>query len=205
MFKTHPAINREYWVSKDPEMLSMTQDNITEFEALKKLIMTRRSVRDFTKKQVSREDASDIVKTGLWAPSSRNQQAREFVVVLDPVMLRKIASVAPGFSSMPGCVIILCTDKKKAFELGGERARDRSSLIDISASAQNIFLSAWSKGIGTCPVAAFDPEAVARIVGLPEHIFPELLVTLGYTETTPEPPERPDPEEVIFFERYGKQ
>jgi nitroreductase len=182
----------------------MTEED-GDFGYLRKLMMTRRAIREFTDKHVSERDLVDVLKTALWAPSASNMQARYFVVVRDPAILRKIKAFAPGIFSLPSCLVVLCTDKKKALEAGGEHGRDRSSLIDISVSAQNILLSAWAKGIGTCPVASFNADAVSKIIGLPAHVFPELLITMGYPAGMPEAPARPDWREVIFFDHFGNR
>ena len=98
-------------------------------------------------------------------------------------------------------MIILCSDKKKAFETCGEIGRDKMCLIDVALSAENIMIAAWSNGIGSCPVGSFNPFGVSKIINLPTNIVPELLICLGFPRTIPKPPRRLF-KEVVFFERY---
>ena len=67
-------------------------------------------------------------------------------------------------------MIVLCTDRKIAFEKAGSLGRDELCTMDISMAAQNILLLATEKGLGTCPVHSFNKNAL-RILKLPEHIW----------------------------------
>lgn len=183
----------------------MKAEQEERFRYLKTLIKTRRAIRDFNDLPISDSDIRDIVEAAIWAPSASNMNARYFVVVRDKNRIRKIKAFSPGMFSDPKCMIVLCTDKEKAFNVGGELGRDRASLMDISVSTQNILLSAWAKGIGTCPLASFNPAAISKILNLPEHVYPDLIITMGYPTSMPEVPERPRVEEVMFFEQYGRK
>ena len=46
-------------------------------------LLSRRSVRQYTDQKVAAADITDIVKAGMYAPSARNQQVWEFVVITD--------------------------------------------------------------------------------------------------------------------------
>jgi len=183
----------------------MMAEQNQQFAVLKTLIKTRRAVREFSDQPISDTDIKDIIEMAIWAPSASNMNARVFVVVRDKDRIRKIRAFSPGMFSEPKCIIVLCTDKQKAFEVGGELGRDRASLMDIAVSAQNMLLSAWSKGIGTCPLASFNAPAIAKILGLPDHIYPDLIITMGYPASKPETPERPNIEDVMYYEQYGRK
>lgn len=174
------------------------------FDQLKSLIMTRRAVRQFNDNPVSDSDMLDMVQAGIWAPSGSNMNARLFIIVRDTTQMIKIRALSPGMFSVPTAMIFLCTDKKKALEVGGTQGLDKLSIMDIALSAQNILLTAWEKGISTCPVGGFNAIAVSRLLNLPEHVRPDLVITMGYASEQPETPERPGIEEVTFFEQFGR-
>ena len=46
-------------------------------------IYKRRSIREFTEKEISSEQLYEIVKAGIWAPSGLNNQPWRFVIIKD--------------------------------------------------------------------------------------------------------------------------
>ena len=182
----------------------MKSDQEDSFLSLFSLIKSRRAIRSFSDVPIKDSDIHDIVEAAIWAPSASNMNARCFIVVRNKERITKIRAFSPGMFSNPSVMIVLCTDKNKAFEVGGELGMERTSLMDIAVSAENILLASWAKGIGTCPLASFNPRVISKILGLPDHIFPDLVITMGYPSELPETPCRPDVEEVTFFEQFGR-
>jgi len=66
-------------------------------------------------------------------------------------------------------------------------------------------LTAQSLGVSSCPVRSFHARAVQQVLGLPEDIVPELLITLGYADQPPRPKTSKPAREVISYDRYGKE
>jgi len=87
-----------------------------------------------------------------------------------------------------------------ALERGGELGVKTLSLMDTAMAAQNIMLAAYAVGLGTCPIASFHPGAVQRIMGLPVHIYPQLLISVGFSRENPPAPRR-NPN-IIWFNCY---
>ena len=59
------------------------------------VIMTRRSVRQFTDQPVDDDAIEKILKAAMSAPSARNEQPWHFVVINDRNILNKIPSIHP--------------------------------------------------------------------------------------------------------------
>ena len=68
-------------------------------------------------------------------------------------------------------------------------------------AAQNILLRAHDLGLGSCVIRSFNQAAVGELLGAPEHVRPELLIILGYTDQDPEPPLRNT--DILFWETFG--
>ena len=62
--------------------------------------------------------------------------------------------------------------------------------LPFASEADAQSLMAYAKGLGYCPIASFDAEAVAELLSLPTPIQPVLLVILGYPDEHPSPPRR---------------
>lgn len=161
------------------------------------IALKRRSIRKFRDQPVEDEKIKKILKSAIWAPSAGNLQPWVFIVVKDPKNIEKIKSVSPGMFDLPPVLIVVCRDTEIARRSGNETL----SIFDVAMATQNMLLVAWELGLGTCPVKSFNQKAVQILLDLPDHIIPELLVTVGYPETIPNPPKRR--EGTIFFEKYG--
>jgi len=164
-------------------------------------IRNRRSIRKFTDDPVEDKVLKNLVlEAGIWAPSGGNAQAWRFLVITDPKILHKVKLVSPGLLGTFTSVIVVCQDLAHALEKGGELGVKTLSLMDTAMAAQNIMLAAYAVGLGTCPIASFHSEAIQKITGLPAHIHPQLLISVGFPgENPPAPRRRPD---VIWFNSY---
>lgn len=63
-------------------------------------------------------------------------------------------------------------------------------------------LEAVNQGLGTCWVGAITPDAVHKVMNLPDTLFVHSLLPLGYPDEDPKPRPRKKMEEVVFWERY---
>jgi nitroreductase len=165
-------------------------------------IKNRRSIRKLTAEAVEERVLKDLVlEAGIWAPSGGNAQSWRFLVITDPKILHKLKLVSPGLLGIPNSVIVICQDLANALEKGGKLGVKTLSLMDTAMAAQNIMLAAYAVGLGTCPIASFHPEAVQAITGLPAHIYPQLLISVGFPGANPPAPKRNS--NVIWFNSYA--
>jgi nitroreductase len=160
-------------------------------EALK----TRRSIRLYEEKPVPRELIEEIIDTARLAPSGRNTQPWEFVVITDAATRTRIAELAPHgkFIAQAGaCVAVFARDGDFCVE-------------DGSAATENILVAARALGLGTCWVASHEKphsEAVRELLGVPEGILLITLIALGYPAQEVEPHGKRDLSEVLHWERF---
>ena len=72
-----------------------------------KVIDTRRSVREYSDKVVSDKDIKKILEAAMQAPSARNQQPWEFLVVKDQEKKEKLASLVPAMRMASGASFLI--------------------------------------------------------------------------------------------------
>ncbi len=179
-------------------------DRPTLGTAVLDLIRARRSVRTHTGAPVPAEVLDELLEAARWAPTGGNRQRWCFVVVQEPLRIRKLASVSPGLLGKPVALIVICA--KIGNESGRSHELDEAcSLIETGMVAQNMMLAATARGLGSCPVRSFSPPAVGRLLELPSGVEPQLIVTLGYPAQPVRTPARRSPEELIHWERFGEQ
>mgnify|MGYP000898975964 CR=1 FL=1 len=166
------------------------------------VIKARRSIRAFRDDGVPSCVLSELIEAGIWAPSGSNIQPWYFIIVQDKGVLEQVKAFSPGLLGNPPVVIIVCTDRQLAFEKGGELGRDELCLMDICMASQNIMLMATEKGLGTCAIRSFNKSAVARIIGLPTHVSPDLIISVGYPKGTAVAPKRKAVSKVAYFDRW---
>ncbi len=164
-------------------------------------IQSRRSVRSFKAEPLSEDLLKKLVlDAAVWAPSGGNAQTWRFIIVNDPEIMNKIKMVSPGLLGNPPAVIAICQDLKEAKRKGNDLGEKMLTVMDTSMAAQNIMLAAHAEGLGTCAIASFHPAATQQILGLPEHITPQLLISIGVPRTNPVAPKRNT--EVLWINEY---
>jgi nitroreductase len=148
-------------------------------------IFTRRSIRKYTDQPIADELIEQVLSAGMMAPSARNEQAWQFIVVRRPETLQALSQVSPyaGMARTAQAVIVVCGDRQR------ETVSDLGYwVLDCSAATENILLAAHGLGLGGVWVAVYPREeriaALRQVVPLPDHIVPLCLLPLGYPAET---------------------
>uniref|UniRef100_A0A7J3ZL65 Nitroreductase family protein n=1 Tax=Fervidicoccus fontis TaxID=683846 RepID=A0A7J3ZL65_9CREN len=175
------------------------------------VIKARRSIRSFRSTSVPIELVKRVVEAGCWAPSGGNLQPWEFIIVTDPsVKERVVRTTYSGFdvNSEPQwwllqapVLIVACVDTKVPKARYGETGVF-VAVLDVAMAVENILLEATSLGLGTCVVAGFREEELKRVLKIPRHVKPLLIVAVGYPERTPSPPSKRPVDSVIHFNSW---
>jgi nitroreductase len=66
----------------------------------------------------------------------------------------------------------------------------------------HLVLAATAHGLGTCWIAAFDPQAAREVFGLPEEVELVALTPLGYPDKASANTERRPLDELVRYERW---
>jgi len=162
----------------------------------------RRSIRRFRYSPLPAPVLSMLEESLLEAPSAGNLQSRRFYFVFRDETRKRIAKAAfhQDFLQEAPLAVVCCADLGIADHYG-ERGRSLYCLQDVAASIQNLMLVAYSLGLGTVWVGAFDEKEVGKILNLPNGIRPVAIVPVGYPDENPPPPPRFRKERVIFHVR----
>ena len=158
-------------------------------------IMTRRSVRDYKEEPVCREQMAKILECGIYAPSAMNMQAWAVRVVDAPDFIDGVTAIAkeqmPQLSEQPGFRNFFRNAPTVAFIAVPDESY--SGEFDSGLLAQNMMLSAWSMGIGSCclggPVRFINtnPEAAPYLqkLGFSEGYRLLYCIAFGHPDETP--------------------
>jgi len=136
-------------------------------------IESRTSVRAFSSQSVSRDQLERLVDAGRRAPSGRNEQPVEYVVVTESPIREKLAQWAENgrfIRQAPACIAVISRDTRYFLE-------------DGSAAVENILLAATGSGLASCWVAGdkkpYAPE-ILRMLNVPETYKLVALIVIGY-------------------------
>ncbi len=77
---------------------------------------------------------------------------------------------------------------------GGPHVLGRSSILETDlystcCAVQNLWLAGRAEGVGVGWVSILDPNELARILGLPDHVVPVAYLCMGYVREFPDRPE----------------
>lgn len=170
------------------------------FEAIK----SRRSVRAFTREDVSEEDVKKLIDAARWAPSAGNIQPWEFIVVRKPEIKRRlsIAALRQTFIEEAPVVIVVCANQIRSGRGYGARGVTLYCLQDTAAATQNMLLSACALGLATCWVGAFREEEAEKALNLPEGVRPVAIIPVGHPAEKPRTRSRRPLSEIVHHETY---
>lgn len=166
-------------------------------------IRTRGSIRSYKDKPIPRPALRDILEAARMAQSADNRQPWEFIVVTDPAMRKKLIHAAGNQSFVgeaAGVVICLASSEESASVGPFE-----GFLIDLAIAIENMVLTAWDLGIGSCWIGAFDEETVKELLDIPAKFRVVSLLTLGYPAQKPGPKYRKELGEIIHYQKYGQR
>ena len=152
-------------------------------------ILKRRSIRHYRGEPVDKSKINELLTAGMYAPSARNEQPWHFVVIEDRRLLEKIMEVHPYASMLSGAAfaILVCGDETLELSKGYWS-------VDCAASTQNLLLAAHALGLGAVWLGVYPREerqsGIREIFGLPSHIHPFSLISVGYPAEDKPVPDR---------------
>lgn len=188
-----------------------------------KLLMERKSVRQFVQEPMPREDVEAILNAAVQAPSAGNMTLWTIINVTDPekkLALSKSCDNQPFIATAP-LVLVFCADYRRWFELFktlelGEALRTPGegdlmlAMADTIIAAHATVVAADSLGYGSCYIGDIIEhcDTQREILGLPEYVKPVCMAVYG--KPTAFQMERKKParfalEDVVHENTYRKQ
>lgn len=199
----------------------------TRADDLATLLRSRRSVRKYQARPVSREQIEQIVEAARWAPSPHGRQPWRFVVLTrqEPKTLladrmgvtwrenlemdgqdAKIVNIRLEKSRQriltAPAIILPCLYLEDLDRYPDEKRQSDENIMAIQslgAAIQNMLLMTYDLGLdaGWMCAPLFCPEVVCEALDLDMHLIPHALITVGYAAADPQRRERLPLENLI--------
>ncbi len=177
-----------------------------------KAITERRSIRKYRSDPVPDDLILRCIGAARLAPSWANRQVSRFVVVKDQGSKEALGlTLTPNnpayqaFLAAP-CLVCLVAQRGVSGLIRGEQASDKGDwfMFDAGIAMDHLMLFAYSVGLGTVAVGAFDAGKVEEVLGVPEGYSVVAMTPLGYFDELPAPTPRKPLGDLLYLDRFGK-
>jgi nitroreductase len=144
-------------------------------------IRARRNVRSYTTAPIPEADIDRILEAGWRAPSARNNQHWDFVIVTDRTALQELSTVWMGaghIASAQAAIALVIP----------EPPDERTKLLDqydLGQATMAMAIAATEFGVGTGHSAIGDQDKARAILGVPGDHLVAYLLGLGYPADRP--------------------
>ncbi|MCY0900669.1 MAG: nicotinate-nucleotide--dimethylbenzimidazole phosphoribosyltransferase [Firmicutes bacterium] len=207
----------------------------SEREAVYKAIYLRRDIRTFRSDPLPEEAVHRILQAGHHAPSVGYMQPWNFVLIRSAATKQALRDVVDrerraaalhfrdersdqylrlkveGLREAPLTVCVTSDPTRGGDHVLGRNSIPETDLFSVSCAIENMWLAARAENIALGWVSIFKKPDVRSILGIPPHVDPVGLLSLGYTEQWPDRPllesagwrQRIPFTRVLFEERWG--
>jgi nitroreductase len=162
------------------------------------IILTRRSIRKFTKEKVSKETIKLLLTAAMNAPSACNQRAWYFIIVTDQEKLEKLSTFHGGVSFVKEApvAIIICGQPSAA-------RLDYYWVDDCAAATQNLLIAAHSLGLGATWTGINRQDLAAiqffrQSLNIQNQYIPFAMIPIGYPAEHKESNNKYDEKKVLW-------
>jgi nitroreductase len=142
-------------------------------------------------------DLHHILDAGRRAPSGRNTQPIEFIVVRNRETIEKLASAQGCIADVSTLVLVAADPEKSEFWLE-----------DIAAATTNMLLAIAALGYGSVWIEGTLLRAEAdhkQAVGVPDNMRLMVALPIGAPKEAPRQAEKRPLEDIVHWERFGSR
>lgn len=165
-------------------------------------IRARRNVRTFRDEPIPEEALTRILEAGRRAPSARNTQPWDFIVVTERGRLAELSKVWMGARHVAGSAATVAI----ASPTPADARQAGLNMFDLGQASMVMAIAASDLGIGSGHAAVADQDLARSLLGIPDDHFLAFLLALGYPADRPLAPlsrmDRRSFNDVVHRERW---
>ncbi len=168
-----------------------------------KVVEARRSVRKFHSKKPNWRHIIEAFETGLQGPLAGNISSVRFILVDDPVIIAKLTEASQqDFVADASYVAVVCSDPVDTIRSYGKELGERYVRQQAGAAIENFLLKIVELGLGACWVGAFDEGEVRSALKIPDKVYVEAIIPVGYSIDKTPRKRHPSLDRSIYFNKY---
>ena len=141
-------------------------------------IRQRFSVRNYQDKKIPPDVLLEVLEAARLAPSAKNRQEWQFIVVTDKMKKAQLSHVAQGqafIAQAPAVIVGVATETGYVMICQVPAAH-----VDVAIAMEHVALAAVQLGLGTCWIGAFDQDQTCAVLDLPAGWQVVALMPIGY-------------------------
>jgi nitroreductase len=164
-------------------------------------ICARRNVRQYKPEPVPEADLDRIAEAGWRAPSAKNRQPWDFVIVTDPAQLQELSTVWRGAGHIAAAAAAIAI----VVPVPPDERRLVTDNYDVGQATMAMMIAATDLGIGTGHSSVGDQDKARAILGVPGDHQVAFLLGIGYPADRPLAPIRkPDRRPLSEVVHHGR-
>ena len=133
-------------------------------------VLSRRSIRAYTKKKIPTPVLNNILEAGRQAPSAGNRQPWHFIAISDEEIKQTLSwGQVNWFIKNAPLTIVGCATDTSIW-----------SRTDTAIALQNMVIAAWVMGVGSCWLGSFKEGDVKQLLNIPDDWKVVALIAFGY-------------------------
>jgi nitroreductase len=149
---------------------------------------------------VEDDKLQQVLEAARLAPTAANRQPFQLIVIHTAGREAELKRIyhTDWFVRAP---LVICACGIPA--QGWTRKDDKNySDVDVAIAMDHLILAATNAGLGTCWIAAFDPDAAREVLNLPAGVEPIAFTPLGYPADQPGPKRRKALSKLVRYESW---
>lgn len=164
------------------------------------LAKARYSVRAYKPDPVSDEQLQQVLEAAQMAPTAANRQSFQLIVISVAGHEEELKQIyqRDWFVQAPWVICACGVPSGNWVRMDGKNYND----VDVAIAMDHLVLAAADLGLGTCWIAAFDPDVARRVLNLPDGVEPVAFTPLGHPADSPRPKKRKALDELVRYERW---
>lgn len=138
-------------------------------------IRLKRAIRKFKEQPLPEGVVQAILNAGRRAQSAKNAQPWYFIAITNRLVLKDLSELGVYAGHLAGAalgVAILTPDPASRW----------SVMFDAGQAAAYMQLAAWELEVGSCPATIYEPEKARRLLGYPEELHLNVMLSFGYPQ-----------------------
>ena len=189
MIDASKLYNNRYGKNSD---LDLSQVNISP---LLKSILSRASVRKFSKKPITKDILTILLASAQSAPSKSNLQQYSILVIQDTSIKKEISNLIGNtkWALTAPVFLLFLADIRRNIKISSDRGYKHKNnnvdtfmngVIDAALSMQSMVIASEAMGLGVCPISMIRNiiEEVKLICKLPKGVFPIAGLAVGWPD-----------------------
>jgi len=171
--------------------------------SVQETIRNRGTIRRYLDQPISQETLVKIMESARLSQSAANRQPWQFIIVTDSSLKKNLSEASRNQESVStaAAVIVCLANPSEAARVGPFEG----FLIDGTIAIENMALTAWELGIGSCWIGAYNEEIIKELLEIPEPMRVISLLTLGHPNEKPRVKNRKILMDILHYERYNRK